>query len=181
MAAELWVSVASHQYFPSKLWILPLVIGKMCLAVNVNFKCSFHLKWEKTTNIFHVGGNLELYSSSLLSSCSLTSGKPEGMAPWEMPVRGSQGSLKVTGGPEGWWHLEKKWSGFQDIQDYTLIINHFFFMGVFMLYWEISKGSLSRAWLEQFWICFWCWIHSPELRQRPWVLCPCLLITWTVL
>lgn len=75
---------------------------KICLTVNVNFKCSFHSKWEKTTNVFHVGGHLELYSSSFLSSCSLTSGQPEGMAPWDVPVRGSQCSLKVTGGAEAW-------------------------------------------------------------------------------
>lgn len=76
-----------------------------------------------------------------------------------------------------WWYLAKTWSDFQDIQDYALIINCFFFMGVFMFYWEISKGSLSRAWVEQFWICFWHWIHSPELRQRLWALCLCLLVT----
>lgn len=44
----------------------------------------------------------------------------------------------------------KKSSGFQDIQDCVLIMNYFFFTGVFMLSWEVSKGILNRAWLEQF-------------------------------
>lgn len=69
-------------------------------------------------------------------------------------VIGFQYAVKVTSGAVGvgGWHLEKKWAGFQDSQDYALIINYFFFTGVFMLYWEIAKGSLSRAWLEQFWV-----------------------------